>query len=158
MMTHRFLLDGMLGSLARWLRIMGYDTVYYVDKEDDELREEAGETGRILVTRDSGLYQKALKNEVPAVLIHSEQTTEQLKEINKTFNLNTEHMNTRCPRCNGRLKIIEKDAVKEKVPEESFKAFDEFWVCTECEAVYWKGSHWSQIEKTLNRVTDSNSL
>ena len=158
MMAYSFLLDGMLGGLARWLRIMGYDTLYYVDKEDDELRTQAKETGRILVTRDSGLYQRAVKNETQAVLIHQEQTTDQLKEIIKTLNLNTEQINTRCPRCNGRLEPIAKDKVREKVPEESFKAFDEFWVCLECGAVYWKGSHWDQIEKTLNMVVDSNSL
>jgi uncharacterized protein with PIN domain len=51
-MPHRFILDGMLGSLARWLRIIGYDTIYYVDKEDDELRDEAKKNNRTLITRD----------------------------------------------------------------------------------------------------------
>ena len=148
----------MLGSLARWLRIMGYDTVYYADKEDDELRDEAEKTGRILVTRDSGLYQRAVKNKVQAVLIHQEQTTDQLKEIVKELNLNVESVNTRCPRCNGALEPVDKEKVKDKVPGESFNAFDEFWTCLDCGAVYWKGSHWSQIEKTLNIVMDSNSL
>ena len=157
-MAPRFLLDGMLGSLARWLRILGYDTVYHVDMEDDKLRDEAKGSDRILVTRDTELYQKTANSGTEALLIHSEHTTEQLKELVDALGIKLVPMNTRCPRCNGDLKPIDKNEIDGKVPEESYKAFDDYWICTDCNAIYWKGSHWIQIEETLSKITDHKSL
>ena len=142
----------MLGSLARWLRIIGYDTLYFVDKEDDELRDEAQESSRMLVTRDDELYRIAVKNGIDAFHIISEKTIDQLKELADGLGLKMVPLNTRCPKCNGVLESVKKEAVKERVPEVSFNAFKEFWVCTECNSVYWRGSHWVQIEETLNKI------
>ncbi|MFC1802624.1 Mut7-C RNAse domain-containing protein [Thermoproteota archaeon] len=153
-MSHRFLLDGMLGSLARWLRIIGYDTLYYVDKEDEELRNEASKTLRILVTRDTELYQRAIKNGgVNAIKITSDTAIDQLKEIAQTLNLQLLPSNTRCPRCNGILTSVGKETVKEQIPKESYKAFEKFWICADCNSIYWKGSHWAQIMETLLKIT-----
>ncbi|MCW4011844.1 MAG: Mut7-C RNAse domain-containing protein [Candidatus Bathyarchaeota archaeon] len=157
-MDQCFILDGMLGSLARWLRILGYDTLYYVDRDDDELRAEALKTGRILVTRDSELVQRSIKNGTPALLIESAETLKQLREITDVYNLDVIPKNTRCPRCNGLLEPVEKTTLKEIVPEESYNVFDEFWRCVECEAVYWRGSHWVQILESLERLQGSNIL
>lgn len=157
-MAPRFLLDGMLGSLARWLRILGYDTLYHVDMDDDELRNEAMRTDRILVTRDEELYKKTKKTEVESAFIQSVHIMNQLEELTKSLSISLIPLNTRCPRCNGGLVPIEKDQVEEKIPVESFKVFDDFWNCSECNAVYWKGSHWIKIEETLNRIADSKSL
>lgn len=157
-MTPRFLLDGMLGGLSRWLRIIGYDTLYYPDKEDTELSVEAEVKNRILVTRDAELHRQATKRGIKTILIHSDQTIEQLREITEKMELGTIAKNTRCPRCNGVLREIEKNSVKDKVPEESFNAFYEFWICADCDAVYWKGSHWIQIQDTLKKIEGSKSL
>ena len=157
-MNHRFILDGMLGSLARWLRILGYDTLYYVDRDDDELRDEALKTGRILVTRDSELVQRSRKNGTRVLLIQSDETLTQLKEITETYDLDVTPKNTRCPRCNGLLKSVEKTSLKDAVPDESYNAFDEFWRCMECDAVYWQGSHWVQILDSLESLKGSNNL
>lgn len=157
-MSHRFLLDGMLGSLARWLRILGYDTVYYNDMQDDELRREAKASDRILITRDLELSNKAKKEGVETVLISSEQVTDQLKELVQSLGLSLVPLNTRCPRCNGDLNPIEKELVEGKVPTESYRVFDDFWVCSVCDAIYWKGSHWTQIKETLENIAVSKSL
>lgn len=158
MMAPSFLLDGMLGSLARWLRILGYDTIYHIDMDDDLLRDEARITERVLVTRDAELYRKAETSGIDVVLIQSEHTTEQLRELVASKGLTLIPMNTRCPRCNGGLEIIAKEKIDGRVPLESFNAFDEFWICSECEAIYWCGSHWTQIQETLSKITDSKSL
>ena len=157
-MNHRFILDGMLGSLARWLRILGYDTLYYVDRDDDELRDEALKTGRILVTRDSELVQRSRKNGTPVLLIQSDETLTQLKEITEAYDLDVTPKNTRCPRCNGLLESVEMTSLKDAVPDESYNAFDEFWRCMECDAVYWQGSHWVQILDSLESLKGSNNL
>ena len=79
----------MLGGLSRWLRIIGYDTLYYADKDDVELRNEAKDDNRILVTRDVGLIQQANRWGVKTFLVQSDNTIEQLREIVKALNLNT---------------------------------------------------------------------
>ena len=157
-MAPRFLLDGMLGSLARWLRILGYDTLYHVDREDDLLRAEAQDSQRVLVTRDAELYRKAVKTGQKSVLIHSDHIMEQLKELVDAQDISLVPVNTRCPRCNGDLDPVDKDDITGKVPEESYNAFDDYWFCSMCNAIYWKGSHWVQIEKTLSKIADSKSL
>jgi uncharacterized protein with PIN domain len=158
LMAPRFLLDGMLGSLARWLRILGYDTLYHVDMEDDMLRAETQDSHRILVTRDAELHRKAVKTGLKSVIIHSEHIMEQLKELVDAQSISLVPMNTRCPRCNGDLEPVDKDDITGKVPLESYEVFDEYWICSECNAIYWKGSHWVQIEETLSKIADSKSL
>jgi len=148
----------MLGSLARWLRILGYDTLYYSDRDDDDLRAEALKTDRILVTRDSELVQRSIKNGTQALLIQSDETMKQLQEITNAYDLEVKPKNTRCPRCNGLLESVKKTSVKDVVPEASYNAFDEFWRCMKCEAVYWRGSHWVQILDSLERLKSSNNL
>jgi uncharacterized protein with PIN domain len=151
-MSYRFILDGMLGSLARWLRIIGYDTLYYVDKKDEELIFEANNTNRILISRDYSLVQNSLKKETFAILINSDNIINQLCEVTETLEINLSPKNTRCPRCNGSLKRIKKDLIREEIPEQSYKAFNEFWQCIECNRIYWKGSHWIGILDTLKKI------
>ena len=92
------------------------------------------------------------------LLILSEHVLDQLMELVKSYDISLTPINTRCPRCNGSLKPIEKKLVEGRVPPESFRAFTDFWICRECEAVYWKGSHWAQIEETLENIASSKSL
>lgn len=157
-LDQRFLLDGMLGSLARWLRIIGFDTVYYIDKEDEALLKEAGVTGRILVTRDNQLYNQAIKTGIRTVLIRSEDTTVQLREMFESLDLELVPKNTKCPKCNGDLTLINKKDVVGLVPSDSYRAFENYWICTDCNSIYWKGSHWMNIKKTLQKIENSKSL
>ncbi len=146
----------MLGSLARWLRILGYNTLYYVDMDDDLLIKEAEKTDRILVTRDNELSKRAKKNGTKTILIQSPETLTQLTELVATLDLNITPQNTRCPRCNGELNDVEKESVRDTVPVESFYAYDLFWRCSSCDAVYWRGSHWAQIQKSLKCVASKS--
>jgi uncharacterized protein with PIN domain len=61
-------------------------------------------------------------------------------------------LNSRCPKCNAVLKHIKKEAVKRRVPKASYEAFNKFWECTKCNAVYWRGSHWVQIKEILDKI------
>jgi uncharacterized protein with PIN domain len=139
----------MLGSLARWLRISGYDTEYRREADDDSLLEEASRTGRVLLTRDRELAHRAGKRGVEAFLVEGEDEVTQLALLAAALRLELDPSCSRCPRCNGPLTRVEKDQVKERVPEASLEAFDEFWMCGVCGGVYWRGSHWDQIVSTL---------
>ncbi|MCW4050157.1 MAG: Mut7-C RNAse domain-containing protein [Candidatus Bathyarchaeota archaeon] len=152
-MGHRFLIDGMLGSLTRWLRIAGYDSEYRRGTEDDLLMEEARRTNRVLLTRDRVLAARAKKHGAEVVLIEAESDKEQLAEVASKLGLALTTSSSRCSKCNGELKIALKEEVKDKVPKASFDAFHEFWVCLSCGSVFWMGSHWAQIEATINEAS-----
>jgi uncharacterized protein with PIN domain len=144
-----FIVDGMLGSLARWLRIAGYDSTYFRDLDDDLLLDETRESFRILLTRDRELYLRSRKLGLRSIYIESEDVKTQLSHLKTELDVEMSATNSRCPRCNGLLKETQKADVRDLVPDESFNAFDEFWVCGDCSRAYWKGSHWEKISETL---------
>ena len=147
-----FLLDGMLGSLSRWLRIAGYDALYYKDKHDDDLIQEALDSNRVLLTRDRGLVNRAKKAGVTAFLVEGEDVQDQLVQIRNELTLVLNPTVSRCPVCNGKLSSRTREDVRDMVPESSLNAFEEFWVCNTCQKVYWKGSHWEKITETLGEI------
>jgi hypothetical protein len=148
----KFILDGMLGSLTRWLRISGYDALYYKDTDDDELINEALKEHRILLTRDKELVIKARKKEVEAYFIDGISTLEKLTDLRKKTGLIYSLQNSRCPRCNGKVVKVGKEDVYNQVPEASYNAFNNFWKCDDCDAIYWKGSHWERLKLTLKKA------
>jgi uncharacterized protein with PIN domain len=151
-MRPRFLVDSMLGSLARWLRICGYDAEYRRDADDESLMEEASGTGRVLLTRDRVLAVRAKKRDVEAFLVEGENDVEQLGGVAAALGLELDPSSSRCPKCNGSLTRVGRDRVQGLVPEASLEAFDVFWVCDSCGGVYWRGSHWDQIASTVEEA------
>ena len=152
MMTPRFLLDGMLGSLARWLRIGGYDTEYRTDMEDDELVDEALRLSRILLTRDEVLVIRAKKRGADSIFIKSERDEEALAQLSAEFGLTFDPTQSRCPKCNHAVEKVAKADVEGRVPEGTYRVIDDYWACPQCGSVYWRGSHWPKIVETLGRA------
>ena len=151
----KLLVDGMLGSIARFLRILGHDTLYFRDLSDKKLIEIAKDEDRVLITCDQELHRMASSRGVKSIFVESDVSKEvQLARImvalgiEPTFNPER----TRCPLCNNPLIKTSKDRVKGKVPEKSYELYDDFWICPGCGKVYWIGSHWRQIRNFLERV------
>ncbi len=153
----RFIVDSMLGDLARWLRLLGYDTLYYRNAPDPRIVREALEQGRIIVTRDRGLAILARKRGARVVLLHGESLEEMLAELHLRAGvaLYAEPSRSRCPLCNAPLRHVPKHEVKDRVPPEVYARYEDFWVCTRCGQVYWRGSHWRKIEETLAKARDA---
>ncbi|MBT6603760.1 hypothetical protein HOB36_01575 [Candidatus Bathyarchaeota archaeon] len=145
-----FILDGMLGSLARWLRIAGYDSIYFRGLDDNLLLVEIMSFSRIMLTRDRELFQRSQKLGLRSMYLESEEVKVQLSHLKTELGVELSATNSRCPRCNGSLRKTPKADVQDLVPAESFNAFDEFWVCGTCSRAYWKGSHWEKIRETLD--------
>jgi uncharacterized protein with PIN domain len=143
----RFWADEMLGSLARWLRIMGYDTVYERDRSDDHLLEAALGQGRVLLTRDIELAQRAAPR---SLLIESRDLDEQLQQVRSAYGLKAQEELVRCTVCNGELRQVTKEEARGKVPDGSLEGNDEFFACSICGKMYWKGAHWRNIRKRLS--------
>ena len=147
----KFITDGMLGKLTRWLRMLGHDVEYSRSTDDTKLIETAKSDGRILLTRDLKLYQQAVTRGVEAVLVEAATGAEKLAYLAGRFNFKLEIDVTvsRCPKCNTKIKPVPKDMVVDRVPKTTFSYYNEFWECPECGQIYWRGAHWKRIEQTL---------
>ena len=152
-----FLVDAMLGKLAKKLRLLGYDSLYSSSMEDDMIIQLAKNENRVLITKDVPLTQKAKKEQILAVQITSDNEIEQLLQINKKANLGkctVSGSNSRCPICNGELQSTEKNDVLEKVPKGVFDNTKDFWKCTKCEKIYWEGTHIKNLQKFTAKLNE----
>ena len=152
----KLLVDSMCGRLTRWLRMIGVDADYLRDADDAQLIAKARSEGRVLVTRDVGLHGRALKEGVQAILLRSPNLTEQLAQVVSWLGCEPVVIPdySRCPDCNSPLRKASKEEVEGLVPEGSFKAHSEFWRCTGCGKVYWRGKHFNDIERVLSEVRE----
>ncbi len=150
----KLITDGMLGKLTRWLRMLGHDVEYSNFEEDKKLIEKAKLEERILLTRDLKLYQQAMINGVDAFLVKAATAPEKLADLARRFDFNLEIDVTvsRCPKCNAKIRRVSKDMVVDRVPETTSTYYDEFWECSCCRQVYWRGAHWKRIEETLKEA------
>ena len=150
----RFLADGMLGKLTRWLRMLGHDVEYLNDLDDDRLVEKAAVEERVLLTRDVRLFRKASVSGVEAFLVKGRTEVEKLAELARSFgfSLEVDVENSRCPKCNAGIRSVSKEEVAGRIPESTGRFYEEFWICVECGQVYWRGSHWERINRTLGQA------
>jgi len=147
----KFVTDGMLGKLTRWLRMLGQDVVYTGSMDDKELIQKTKKEHRILLTRDLELYQQATGKGAEAFLVEGKTEAEKLAKLAKRFGfkLKIDVKVSRCPKCNTRIKPVSKAYVINKIPQTTSSYYNEFWECPGCRQVYWRGAHWKKIEKTL---------
>jgi uncharacterized protein with PIN domain len=148
-----FLLDGMLGKLARWLRMIGYEATYLNDYGDSDLLSIAKRDSLTLLTSDQELYRTAAGRGIECFLVEGRTEAERLAALADRYKLDLRIDTTvsRCPVCGSPLREIAKNDVKELVPPATFNVYQTFWVCNNpaCGKVYWQGSHWKKIEHTL---------
>ena len=156
-MKVKFVADGMLGKLTRWLRMLGYDVKYSNNLDDAQLIAIAKKEGKILLTRDMELYQQATAKSCEAFYTEGKNEAERLAQLAKRFNieLNIDMTKSRCPKCNVQVEPTAKEKVAEKVGKNTFTNYEEFWKCPECEQIYWQGTHWIKIRKTLDAAKDN---
>lgn len=151
----KFVADTMMGELARWLRILGYDVLYSRYFTDDEILRLASTTNRVILTRDRRLHRKALRMGLKSVYIESvESTAHRLAEVSVKagIEINADPSKSRCPECNGELLPADRSKVSGKVPPAAKRAYESFYVCSKCGKVYWEGSHWRNIRRVVGEA------
>ena len=150
-MTSKFIADGMLGKLTRWLRLLGYDVKYSTVADDSKLMAAAKKERRVLLTRDLALYQQATAKGIEAFYLGGNNEAERLALLSKRFKtrLEVDMRLSRCPKCNTKVRPIAKEKVAGTVKKNTFAHYAEFWKCPKCGQVYWQGAHWIKIRKTL---------
>lgn len=155
----KFVADRMLGRLARWLRLFGYDTleIRRQENEDDVLLELAENENRILVSRDRMLVRKAIKKGIKAFPVQSSEIMEQIQEIRKEFDIKIEPEMDRCTLCNSNIRKakpgdMELIRAKEYVYPATLGSVTGFWLCDACGQVYWQGKHWDNILERIDKL------
>lgn len=147
----RFLADSMLGKLARWLRILGFDCAHEQEIPDAQLVHKAIDQRRILLTRD-----RALPDEwrvAGVYVVRAEQTYDQLAEVLRCFELSDAvRLFRRCSRCNAKLEVVRPEAVVDRVPPDVLARQQELRQCGECRRVYWEGSHTRRMQRVAERL------
>lgn len=149
----RFILDTHLGRLAAYLRMAGFDTLYRNDFPDDELAHIAHHEQRVLLTRDIGLLKRGLVTY--GYFVRATNPRRRLIEVTRRYRL--AHFTDgadfgRCARCNGTLNTVEKADILEALSERTASHYDLFSQCADCAQVYWKGSHYEQMQALLDEA------
>jgi uncharacterized protein with PIN domain len=159
-MDINFIVDSNAGKLARWLRMMGYDTLFFNDIEDGRLVDMAMEQGRVVVTRDTQIAKRrvAANGSLRVILTRDDDPRRQLLQVMKELNLDCrERQFTRCLECNRRLKSRNKEEVKDIVPPYVFRTQAQYMQCPSCSRVYWQGTHWQRMKEALEDLATASS-
>jgi len=147
----KFIVDSMLGKLAKRLRMLGYDTLYEAHLDDRTILKVSKEEDRYIVTRDTQLSKiRGAK----VFLIRSTDLEQQLGEIKELAKIRriSKNIFSRCSECNTLLEIADKEKVKDIVPPFVYRTFDDFHFCPACNKAYWRGTHVDSILKELKKV------
>lgn len=147
----RFVLDIHLGRLAAYLRMLGFDTLYRNDYEDSELARVSRDEHRILLTRDRGLLKRSMVKH--GHYVRETNPRRQLVEVVRHFDLfSSIEPFSRCVSCNGLVETVDKEAITDRLMPQTQQHYDEFHRCTECEQLYWKGSHYERMAQLVEHV------
>jgi uncharacterized protein with PIN domain len=150
----KFIADAMLGRLAKWLRLMGFDVLYYPDIRDRELIRVAREQERTILTRDTGLMKS--RGVIDAVFVEADDLSAQLMQIREKLDFSAAAPLGRCEICNGSLSgVTGKEEIRDLVPDFVYRNYDHFVQCTGCGKVYWEGSHYREIREKIGTIMHS---
>ena len=151
----KLLADGMLGRLAKWLRILGYDTAYDARLGDNELVRRTRAEGGWLLTRD---HELAGRPGVHSLLIESEHLRTQIAQVRSRVGAPQGGPFSRCPVCNASLVDVSIQEVRERVPAFVLHSHSHFRRCPSCDRIYWPGSHWKQMRERLAQFEEPDGI
>ncbi len=154
--TIRFLVDQHLGSLARYLRMLGIDTEYNEDLSGHQLVKKANRENRILITKDHSILKwNALKF---GYFVYADDLDSQLEELLLQFKLR-DHISlfSRCLECNSILHPIEKEKIEHRLPQKVKELHNDYTICEKCDKIYWKGTHYQKMKQKIEDILKINN-
>ena len=152
-MTVAFAAENTLGKLAKWLRILGFDTIFDSGAGGLEFFRSAS-SERVLLTR-TGSVQKHLRSD-RLLFIRSNEPRRQLIEVIRQLNIRPSDIQpfTRCIECNQRIETVQKRRIRDKVPDFVYESHEDFRQCPRCRKVFWPGSHASRVMERIRQLFD----
>ena len=148
----RFIVDNNVGKLAKWLRLMGYDTLRFDGSDDSRMIHIALHQGRVILTRDTEIMKRRVitTGRLKAILVTSEEPEQQIRQVIESLKFDCQFRPfTLCLECNQPLIERGKEEVKNQVPPYVFQTQSEFVQCPACHRIYWKGTHWESMTRRL---------
>ncbi len=150
----KFVADCMLGRLAKWLKILGFDVLYFSKAEDRDLVDIARREARVLLTRDTGLIERTAKRP-NRLFVRSDDWEEQVVQVLDDLGLWDEvRPNTRCLECNLPLKPLTKERARNLVTPYVHEHASSFAVCPDCGRVFWQGTHYGDMERKIEALLE----
>ena len=145
-----FLVDRTLGRLARWLRLLGYDTIWEAAAGPADLLARAEREDRVLITRDTLLVERRAvhRGRIRAILVRGDRVAEQLRQLRVEEGLRSVGA-SRCLVCNSSLEELRVDAVRQRVPPYVAATQEHFTYCPVCDRVTWPATHWDDMQRRL---------
>lgn len=159
-MTVAFIADSNVGKLARWLRMMGYDALFFNHIEDAELVRIAMEESRVVLTRDTQIMKRrpVASGQLKAILAKSDNTRDQLVQVIKELGLDCRMAEfSRCMECNANLTSRDPYEVAGKVPPYVYSTQTHYMQCPACDRIYWRGTHWLRMNMELEKLNGCRS-
>lgn len=150
----KFVADAMLGTLAKWLRILGYDTHFDPDLDDHQLVRLARAEDRVLLTRDRDLSRR---RGLHVLLVTGERLDAQVAQVLADLDLVSNQSFSRCPVCNEPLADADREMVRSRVPAYVAQTQERFKTCPTCQRIYWRGTHWQQMDEQLALILERNT-
>jgi len=150
----KFIVDTNVGKLVKWLRIMGYDTLFFNGADDAGMVATALAEGRVILTRDTQIVKRRVvtSGQLKAILMQSDNPELQIKQVIETMNLDCQFRPfTICLECNQALVEKNKQQVKNLVPAYVFQTQSQYMECPVCHRIYWRGTHWQAMINRLNK-------
>lgn len=155
----KFIVDHNVGKLTKWLRLMGYDAVFFDGQRDADMIARALAEVRVILTRDTQIMKRGVvtSGRLKAILIDSDQPEKQIQQVIDTLNLDCRFKPfTRCLECNQTLEERSKEQVKDRVPPYVFKTQSQYMECPACHRIYWRGTHWQAMTEKLKKLTSQS--
>ena len=143
----KFVADVHLAKLAKYLRLLGFDTLYFTSITDDALIEIAKSQQRLILTKD-----KALSSHPLAYLVRSQELRQQLPEVLRHCRITHCYPFSRCLIDNSLLERVEKEEIIDRLPPKVRRWCNEFWRCPKCGRIYWHGTHYRRMRKFIDEV------
>ena len=150
----KFIVDHNVGKLAKWLRMMGYDTLFFNGEDDSEMIATALAEDRVILTRDTRIMERRLvtTGQLKATLIGYETLELQIKQVIETLNLDIHFKPfSICLECNKPLVERGKEQVRERVLPYVFQSQEQYMECPACHRIYWRGTHWRAMTRKLEK-------
>jgi len=158
-MEIKFIADNNVGKLARWLRVMGYDTLLFTKKNDNKMIRTALSENRTVLTRDAQFMKRRLvtSGKLKATLIEQDDPIAQLKgtvgKLNLSYCFNPFSL---CLECNQELIPRSREEVRNMVPAHAFETQNQYMECPACHRIYWRGTHWQAMDKKLRAFKEED--
>ena len=152
----KFIVDNNVGKLVKWLRMMGYDTLFFNGSNDSRMIAIALAEGRVVLTKDTQIMKRGVitKGRLKAILPQSDKPELQIRQVIDSLNLDCRFKPfSLCLECNHPLAEKSKEQVKDLVPPFVFQTQNQYMECPHCHRIYWRGTHWQRMREKLQKLT-----